>query len=818
MSATEDSVAGFASRDQPRDSVRYPSLSQYRQNPEQEDDVSDAPQAEEQIETNNSQQSIADIDSQLAEEDRALREDRPPDLEHDPNLAWIDRKINLTQSTLYTTLREFRKLAATITSANKSTFPIPPEGVDLGHRHKLGYDRYEAEPSYNAGSGRETAPRRETDRGGDDPDPSDPSDDDWDQRRHHDDRHRRRNERQPPQNRYLFDDSRIRESTFDTEATQGTASSRVANIQVKREEIGQFNPSFTDPEKIGLVTDGKKVVYTDVYMFVERIQTFLEGDLMGAVEMQLVNLFQTLPGGPALIWWTNEVSGEMRRDWRQRGLQHILRQLERRFRPDAMTATRLFNESFLTLKDIAIDEQALSNYFLKKLHWARAMGILAEGNTNWQGVMTQIWTSTDLHVRKFLDPPQRYNSRGEYMLCVEESRSTLLAAAHNLYPHLQKKSFAVKSSSKAEDSSTFKSLRYSAGKESSSRHFSYKHDKSSKYDRHGHERGRDRREYDDRGHEHHRGSRRRDDKQRDERTRYHDKRGDHNRYRDRPEDKHRDRVHFADETSPDPGDEGDESDSASMSSGSYTSEAGVACMVLDADLTCHKCHKTFNGKTEIHAHVKQCRGKGPLKSLRNYEANLADVARRTCGFYSMTCDSRNALFRHLKSCKDAKTGKIRRLADSEIDGHDQTHEDLAGKAFLADKKVGSIAYADDKQLDSTSSSWTNIQVSFYQVKDAPLAGKKTTNTIPLGGYTHLRVAARTGLGETDAGAEVCLDPGASRSLIGKSFLQQLNHKVERRRGKVKGVGEAMLSLNQWATFDIYLPGLEDDKLTLIKFI
>ncbi|KAL2137697.1 hypothetical protein VTI28DRAFT_8521 [Corynascus sepedonium] len=116
MSATEDSVAGFASRDQPRDSVRYPSLSQYRQNPEQEDDMSDAPQAEEQIETNNCQQSIADIDSQLAEEDRALREDRPPDLEHDPNLAWIDRKINLTQSTLYTTLREFRKLAATVTS------------------------------------------------------------------------------------------------------------------------------------------------------------------------------------------------------------------------------------------------------------------------------------------------------------------------------------------------------------------------------------------------------------------------------------------------------------------------------------------------------------------------------------------------------------------------------------------------------------------------------------------------------------------------------------------------------------------------------
>ncbi|KAL2192374.1 hypothetical protein P885DRAFT_82242 [Corynascus similis CBS 632.67] len=565
MSATEDSMAEFASRDQPRDSVRYPSLSQYRQNPEQEDDMSDAPQAEEQIETNNSQRSIADIDSQLAEEDRALRKDRPPDLEHDPNLAWIDRKINLTQSTLYTTLREFRKLAATVTSGlaqlrtdlkadndklekriarenaelrqslantssdfneqlakqyaslpNKSTFPIPPEGVDLGHRHKLGYDRYEAEPSYNAGSGRETAPRRETDRGGDDPDPSDPSDDDWDQRRHHDDRHRRRNERQPPQNRYLFDDSRIREGTFDTEVTQGTASSRVANIQVKREEIGQFNPSFTDPEKIGLVTDGKKVVYTDVYMFVERIQTFLEGDPMGAVEMQLGNLFQTLLGGPALIWWTNEVSGEMRRDWRQRGLQHILRQLERRFRPDAMTATRLFNESFLTLKDIAIDEQALSNYFLKKLRWARAMGILAEGNTNWQGVMTQIWTSTDLHVRKFLDPPQRYNSRGEYMLCVEESRSTLLAAAYNLYPHLQKKSFAVKSSSKAEDSSTFKSLRYSAGKESSSRHFSYKHDKSSKYDRHGHERGRDRREYDDRGHEHHRGSRRRDDEQRDE--------------------------------------------------------------------------------------------------------------------------------------------------------------------------------------------------------------------------------------------------------------------------------------------------------------
>ena len=57
-------------------------------------------------------------------------------------------------------------------------------------------------------------------------------------------------------------------------------------------------------------------------------------------------------------------------------------------------------------------------------------------------------------------------------------------------------------------------------------------------------------------------------------------------------------------------------------------------------------------------------------------------------------------------------------------------------------------------------------------------------------FTYLCVAACTSPDVEDV--EVCLDPGASKSIIDAIFLQALEYKVENRVGKVKGVnGKAM---------------------------
>ncbi|KAK4121142.1 hypothetical protein N657DRAFT_118591 [Parathielavia appendiculata] len=105
--------------------------------------------------------------------------------------------------------------------------------------------------------------------------------------------------------------------------------------------------------------------------------------------------------------------------------------------------------------------------------------------------------------------------------------------------------------------------------------------------------------------------------------------------------------------------------------------------------------------------------------------------------------------------------------------------------------------------------------TIYLVKDAPEPVNTGDAGSPLSSYTFLRIAAKA---SPDAETvEVCGDPGASRSLIGRRFIRTLNHEIERRRGKVKGIGNDRLRVSEWATFDMYLPGMEDGKPTLCKF-
>ena len=64
------------------------------------------------------------------------------------------------------------------------------------------------------------------------------------------------------------------------------------------------------------------------------------------------------------------------------GLRTMLERLKLRFVPDPIIATRRFNETFLLLKEVGEDDQALPNFVQKKLRWARSMGILDESNLN----------------------------------------------------------------------------------------------------------------------------------------------------------------------------------------------------------------------------------------------------------------------------------------------------------------------------------------------------------------------------------------------------------------------------------------------------
>ncbi|KAK4243649.1 hypothetical protein C7999DRAFT_18031, partial [Corynascus novoguineensis] len=63
--------------------------------------------------------------------------------------------------------------------------------------------------------------------------------------------------------------------------------------RIKRDEIGEFDPSFSDPQYLGIVKDGKNLVFTDAYCFIDRVEGFWERDITGRVEAQLLDCFQT---------------------------------------------------------------------------------------------------------------------------------------------------------------------------------------------------------------------------------------------------------------------------------------------------------------------------------------------------------------------------------------------------------------------------------------------------------------------------------------------------------------------------------------------
>ena len=48
------------------------------------------------------------------------------------------------------------------------------------------------------------------------------------------------------------------------------------SIKIKYEEVGQFNPLYEDLDNLGVVVDGKNLIYTNVYCFIDCINTFIE--------------------------------------------------------------------------------------------------------------------------------------------------------------------------------------------------------------------------------------------------------------------------------------------------------------------------------------------------------------------------------------------------------------------------------------------------------------------------------------------------------------------------------------------------------------
>ena len=93
------------------------------------------------------------------------------------------------------------------------------------------------------------------------------------------------------------------------------------------------------------MSDGRNLIYTDVFLFADRLGSFMEDERTAeSAERQLIQMFQVLLSGPAVRWWNNEVSLRTRHTLHRGSLEDLIDALVKRWTPDAAIATKKFTE------------------------------------------------------------------------------------------------------------------------------------------------------------------------------------------------------------------------------------------------------------------------------------------------------------------------------------------------------------------------------------------------------------------------------------------------------------------------------------------
>ncbi|KAI0847788.1 hypothetical protein F5Y00DRAFT_270925 [Daldinia vernicosa] len=198
-----------------------------------------------------------------------------------------------------------------------------------------------------------------------------------------------------------------------------------------RADIGRFNPDYLDERAAGMEIHGRIMVFTDVDLFIEHIESFLQDPATAAAhERQIMQWLEYLLIGSAGLWWMRELD---RVDRRLGGLSEVLADLERRFRLNPFVAAVKFEYGKLSLREIAFDRNRPMQFVQRKLRYARAMKRLDEENTEWVFVMLQVWFSMDAGIRAVLSPPNPLHTFDDYIEEIKQRTPDLKSRALKIY-------------------------------------------------------------------------------------------------------------------------------------------------------------------------------------------------------------------------------------------------------------------------------------------------------------------------------------------------------------------------------------------------
>ncbi|KAH7118484.1 hypothetical protein EDB81DRAFT_861957 [Dactylonectria macrodidyma] len=522
-----------------------------------------------------------------------------------------------------------------------------------------------------------------------------------------------------------------------------------AHRKIRKEAIGLFDPDFKDPKGTGLVVSQNKQIYTDVYLFCEHLRVF---ERYGEDSLQEYYVSMLLGGG-AQGWFMGELSTDQRNRLLDARIYKFCKKLTARFkRPDAEITKDLHSGRY-TL-GLAQDDISLTQWVQRKAAYAKQLGL-----QNDKHILQAIYPLIDIEISRLLTIPKAKTNLIDFIRECEDLRPTITAL-----------------------------IQRRRGRRDD--HFNSRRD---------YERSDQKRDYDNNRRSNRDRSRRYEDRDQD-RDRYraprdnHENRGTDDR-RNRPRDSYRDRdrqersekrVTFekkypAIESEPEPEPEprrerapttsdADDEDDASLSDASTFSTRSQQAYVVamngsifdlptDPAFKCETCQRSFPSKMILKEHCIANCCVTPQQAAREKLDYTPKPSR--CKRCRESFPSRNRLFQHLETCR----------------GTAATRQAALTATTAASPVPGSL------------------------LEPKPCA--------PSEDYTHLRLKAKAHA-KDDQSVEICGDSGCGRPVIDRTWLQSLDHTIEKRDPAIiKGVS-GWKRTDEWATFTFYLEGIHAD--------
>lgn len=223
-----------------------------------------------------------------------------------------------------------------------------------------------------------------------------------------------------------------------------------------REQIGIFDPSYEDKEGLGLVFSGKDTIYTDINCFEECVLGILN-DPRAPRDRQheMLSVISQTFSGSCLRYWHGELTHADRQALLDAGMEAVMNALKERFAIERSIALKAYSETEISLRKLYRDNEALNNFFQKKIRWVRAMNLIAADNNNWDGALHQIWGSMPLEFRQNIKPPDEFDTLPDYMKHVNKTRGTLITMAEEAHGRAKFLGNTYGSSSQRPDSQRF---------------------------------------------------------------------------------------------------------------------------------------------------------------------------------------------------------------------------------------------------------------------------------------------------------------------------------------------------------------------------